>query len=1205
MFGRTRSRRRGFGGALGTVVAMAVGVVAPVAMAAPASAASVAPDSAFTLDGGQDAAYAQYGTSATVQTVADTKPRAFLSRVTVAETTNYWYVYEQQPSNVKTASYCAKKTNTASCYQSWNDLVGSDYMAISFTAGGTAREVHADALFDGTSLHAANTWTSGFGADCKECKLTGFTTSDVDAATSYDYNYNVVGWTDIVNSPDNVAGSNAPGYIYESAAEYRIAKSALPVGFTLTPQTMSYTLHDSPSAPSAAVVNDRYVNCAVQNATINVGDTATVLVDASLNGAPALGAVIQGRLSDTTVGTLGTNPQPTNANGVATFTVHGDAVGTTNFHAYWDGNNNGMRESDEPTTPQVCSITVSPAQVTQSLEGHIYECVGGPNGTQGTTEITNPAGTLTTTGPNGAVAGLTGANPQGPKNVDTGDYTMTASVPSASWQLVQCGTGHAADSATVTVPSGGHKVINFYVVPVPPPAQSLEGHIYECVGGPNGTQGTVEITNPRGTLATTGPTGAVANLSGQNPQGPRDVAVGDYTMAASVDTNSWQLVACGTGHAADSATVTVPSGGHEVINFYVVPVAIPTQSLEGHIYECVGGPNGSQGTVEITNPRGTLATTGPTGAVANLSGQNPQGPRDVAVGDYTMAASVDTNSWQLVACGSGHPAGSATVTVPSGGHEVINFYVVPVAIPTQSLEGHIYECVGGPNGSQGTVEITNPRGALATTGPTGAVANLSGQNPQGPRDVAVGDYTMTASVPAADWQLVTCGSGHPAGSATVTVPSGGHEVINFYVVPVVVPTQTLAGHLYDCVGNQVSTTLHNGGTIAASGPTTIPATQDQLASTPVDAGTYTMTATAPAGYRLVSCGVNPTPGSVTVVVPSGGHGEGRFYVENIPAITLNVTKTNDADLDGAFHDAETAPEPGSAVTFQVSVVNTSAVPVVIDSITDAYPIVATGSPVTCLVGGTTDVVGTVLAASGQPGSSVTCRFTVDGYAPAADSSLTDLVKVGGHEKDVPDNKGEAQDTSVVLSPPPANPGSPDLAILKVASADLVHPGDNLTYTLTVSNVGDAATTGEVRVTDAIPDKLTPLSVSGTSWDCTIDGQDLTCLWLGAAVQPGDTLPGITVSTRVRASAAGTVINTGIVKTPGDINPTNDTSTVKTPIVKVLPEKIVQPTVNPPSVLPFTGTAAAGLIPYASGMILIGLLLMVGATRRSRPRPECA
>ena len=75
------------------------------------------------------------------------------------------------------------------------------------------------------------------------------------------------------------------------------------------------------------------------------------------------------------------------------------------------------------------------------------------------------------------------------------------------------------------------------------------------------------------------------------------------------------------------------------------------------------------------------------------------------------------------------------------------------------------------------------------------------------------------------------------------------------------PHQTIAGHIYLCNNGNPTTTEETGGTLAASGTglSTVPATSNPSVPTDVIAGTYTMTATNPPGYQLVSCGGSSSP----------------------------------------------------------------------------------------------------------------------------------------------------------------------------------------------------------------------------------------------------------------------------------------------------------------------------------------------------------
>ena len=512
--------------------------------------------------------------------------------------------------------------------------------------------------------------------------------------------------------------------------------------------------------------------------------------------------------------------------------------------------------------------------------------------------------------------------------------------------------------------------------------------------------------------------------------------------------------------------------------------------------------------------------------------------------------------------------------------------------------------LGGNGTYTMTVTNTGNRGAAATT--------FTDTLPAGETFVAQG----SSAACSAAGQVVTC--------SVNALAAGAHQTFT------VVVSYSKTGSLTDCatIGGQanpscVTTDVGQPNvTVVKSGPATGTLGNNGLYTlVATNTGNRASTATTvfdtlPAGEtfvaqgsstacsamgQIVSCSLGSLPAggsaSFTVVVSYtktgnltdcatvAGQANPSCVTTNIPGEpALTVTKTNDADGDGIFHDSETATTPGDPVTFKVVVTNTSTVPVAIDSVVDVY---AATSVNECA-----SLLGTVLA----PGASATCTFTITGYAPAAGSSLLDTVTVLGHEDGNPGNTTQGSDTSNVRTAKPPAPG-PDLAIVKSADKDTVQAGDTLTYTLAVTNVGDGPTTGAITVTDSVPSGLDLVSVDGGSnWDCTVSGRFFSCLYLGGDLAAGASAADITVVTTVNDTASIRVINTGVVDTPGDVNPDNDRSTVKTPVTKVLPEKIVK--TPPTAVLPFTGSKATSLLPVGLLMVLFGAALL-GAARRRR------
>ena len=119
------------------------------------------------------------------------------------------------------------------------------------------------------------------------------------------------------------------------------------------------------------------------------------------------------------------------------------------------------------------------------------------------------------------------------------------------------------------------------------------------------------------------------------------------------------------------------------------------------------------------------------------------------------------------------------------------------------------------------------------------------------------------------------------------------------------------------------------------------------------------------------------------------------------------------------------------------------------------------------------------------------------------------------------------------------PGAPDLEMQKTSGALTL--GTVGTFTLSVRNVGTAATSGTITVTDNLPDGLTFVSATGPGFTCTSAGALVTCTRT-AALGVSESAA-ITLSVRIGINALAGVTNSATVSTPGDTNPANDTSTI--------------------------------------------------------------
>jgi uncharacterized repeat protein (TIGR01451 family) len=140
----------------------------------------------------------------------------------------------------------------------------------------------------------------------------------------------------------------------------------------------------------------------------------------------------------------------------------------------------------------------------------------------------------------------------------------------------------------------------------------------------------------------------------------------------------------------------------------------------------------------------------------------------------------------------------------------------------------------------------------------------------------------------------------------------------------------------------------------------------------------------------------------------------------------------------------------------------------------------------------------------------------------------------------------ANDASTVVTPVVA-PSTPNLSITKT-HAGTFQAGQNGTYSLTVTNVGTAATTGAITVVDTLPNGLTFGSGVGAGWSCTAAGAVVTCTNGSPLAVSGATV--ITLTVGVGAAAIPGVTNRAHVSTPGDSDPSNDQASDPTSVVSI-------------------------------------------------------
>jgi uncharacterized repeat protein (TIGR01451 family) len=128
---------------------------------------------------------------------------------------------------------------------------------------------------------------------------------------------------------------------------------------------------------------------------------------------------------------------------------------------------------------------------------------------------------------------------------------------------------------------------------------------------------------------------------------------------------------------------------------------------------------------------------------------------------------------------------------------------------------------------------------------------------------------------------------------------------------------------------------------------------------------------------------------------------------------------------------------------------------------------------------------------------------------------------------------------------------PDLAITKSHSGIFRRGDIGDTYTITVSNVGFAPTTGTVTVTDILPTGLTPTAANNNGnlqgWSVSFNGQTVTAT-RSDVLAAAQSYAALTLTVNVAQNAPSSVTNTVTVFGGGQFNTANDAASDPTTIM---------------------------------------------------------
>jgi uncharacterized repeat protein (TIGR01451 family) len=758
--------------------------------------------------------------------------------------------------------------------------------------------------------------------------------------------------------------------------------------------------------------------------------------------------------------------------------------------------------SNDPKPCGVQWLEFIPPAAQQTLSADIFLCESGSQSTDRPTSagsaLSATGSSLTTPGTSSipSTAGLSLPS----TSVAAGSWQVNATAPTG-YHFVTCGTSDVIPttsnptSAQASLPVGQNTTNNhaaFYVVPNAPITQTLTGQILTCATNPPSEVHT-------GTLSATGPAGSTAIPTQADPINAVQVASGNWTVSAGAPSGTQFVSSCGQpGNGTTSTqTVNVPAGGSGTAIFYVTPNPNnPTLSLTktanvstvtagdsfnwtlvaqnagpGDATHAVvtdpvpngltinGTPSTTQGSCSVSGQNvtcslGTLAANTSATIVINVTANGTVcGPivntgtltTDQGTAQGTATVTVNCPNFSINLTKSASVGNNATITAGTSftytlvatntGGAAANGVVVTDAIPSQLTIN------GTPTSTLGTCSVSG-------NNVTCDVGTLAANNGSATITINVGTSTSSCGV-VNNMGQVTASGGTIGNSNTVTTTIACAETVGITVGVVKTnnaqdPTGTDYGKTetaqtlgetfnYQAVITNTSTVTEVIGTIT-----------DTIAGQPIQDVCPSLVGQTLAPQASLTCtfqGVAPSTSGAsltdTVTVPVSQQGTPTNTGTGTDTSTVNtppgviITKASNAAGTG-FGQNQTVAKGSTSVPYQVTVTNPNSSPGTITSLTDT-------------IDGTTtnicpDLIGTVLAPSGQPNDSVVCNFTTS--VPTSVTTDTAAVNLSVNGVVVP---GSAQTTVfppvlgtqiTPATPAPATPATPAPATLAFTGAPI-------------------------------------------------------------------------------------------------------------------------------------------------------------------------
>lgn len=625
-------------------------------------------------------------------------------------------------------------------------------------------------------------------------------------------------------------------------------------------------------------------------------------------------------------------------------------------------------------------------------------------------------------------------------------------------------------------------------------------------------------------------------------------------------------------------TIMVTNAGSVTASGVSVTDTVPALVTVGS-WNCVASAGGSCGSV----------TSGTGNAIALSGATIPVGGSiTIAVsGTVQISATGNIVNTATVACGYTSCNKSSTVTNANAGNPQLS--IVKQATPTAFAVGatgtYTLQVTNsnalGSSSTTGVITVSDPMpvGITMTGLPTGTGWNCSASTGTLVTCTTSAVLTPGASAPVISVPVAIAQNAANPSVNTATVMGGGDPVCTASANPVPAQCQGTTTTTVNAPRLDLVKTSGGAFTVGQAASYTIVVTNNGQAATSAAA---TVVDNIPAGLVIgtpLPNGCTVSGQAVSCTIPAGlaVGGQASFTVTVTPdgsvngqqvANTANVQGGGDPTCPAATHCNSTttntvsAPQlsltktstpnafvVGQAGSYTLKVLNNGTAPttgnaVVSDTIPAGLTIgtlpagcTATGQQISCNV-----AAGLAVNASTSFTIPVTATAAVDGQTVQNAATAT-----GGGDPGCTATTSPLPARCQAQVPVPVE--SAALHVAKTASTASFSVGVAASYTIKVTNVGTADTSGGWSVTDVVPGGLT---IGTLPSGCTASGQQVTCSSSAVIVAGDATGVSFVIPVTPTAAAAPSVTNTATVQGGGDPhcpmpNNANCTSTITTPV----------------------------------------------------------